>query len=468
MDFDVEATKIFVCRNGHASTTKEVRLPGASKIADLLEKSGKALDLDNPQIAFYSNGVECTDVDHLVDHEVLHISCGEPFKESKSNSQGGSLQMCGNYILHEKLGEGGFGSVVKGVHSETGDLAAVKFVAKKSMRQLSDLHRVFSEIQSLRNLKHQNVISIIDVVEHPDAIVFIMEFAGGGELRNYVEKNGPLGEEESRVFFKQIVRAVHYVHSKKIIHRDLKLENILLNKDGRCKIVDFGLADYVSSNQRTVTDAGTEAYLAPEVLNGTSGDADPYKIDVWSLGVILYALAHRKLPFNRADAETCAVLDAQGPPFREDVTERFKRLDREMLTPDPDRRASIDNITTDTWVAGRRFAHSGTCDDQDEFVADEFPSELVPGADDASLDNVVGPPADGTEVSDEKVEPPRKSPSPSPDDKAPASRAARKSPTPAGSKRSERAAAGRSTSRGARPEGSSSVRAARRAGSLRL
>merc|ERR1719356_763487 len=195
------------------------------------------------------------------------------------------------------------------------------------MRQLSDLHRVFSEIQSLRNLKHAHVISIVDVVEHPDAIVFIVEFAGGGELRAYAEKNGPLSEEESRVFFKQIVRAVHYVHSKKIIHRDLKLENILLDKENRCKIVDFGLSDYVSTKERTVTDAGTEAYLAPEVYNGSSGDADPYKIDVWGLGVILFALAHGKLPFSRPDLETCQKLVAGGgPQFREDMTPAYRRL----------------------------------------------------------------------------------------------------------------------------------------------
>jgi len=352
-----DATKIFVKRNGGTGPLKEVKLPPHSRIGDLLEKSGKVLDLETPQRAFFSNGVECSDVDLLEDDAVIHISCGEPFRASDGPRGAGSSCIVGNYIIHEQLGQGGFGSVMKGVHSETGEMAAVKFVPKNSFRQFSDLQRVFQEIQALRNLRHPNVIRILDVADHPDNVCFIMEFAAGGELRGYVERNKALSEEESRHFFKQIVRAVHYVHSKKIVHRDLKLENILLDGNNRCKIVDFGLSDYVSSKERTVTDAGTEAYLAPEVYNGNSGSSDPYKIDVWSLGVILYALAHGRLPFSRPDWETCAKLDAEGPQFAEDMTAGYRRLVVAMLTPSPERRAAVDEISIDPWVTKHRFAN---------------------------------------------------------------------------------------------------------------
>mmetsp|Transcript_67699 Transcript_67699/g.151611 ORF Transcript_67699/g.151611 Transcript_67699/m.151611 type:complete len:473 (-) Transcript_67699:127-1545(-) len=372
--FDVDfgggdATKIFVKRNGGSGPLKEVKLPPHSRIGDLLEKSGKVLDLEAPQRAFFSNGVECSDVDLLEDDAVIHISCGEPFRASDGPRGSGSSCVVGNYIIHEKLGQGGFGSVMKGVHSETGEMAAVKFVPKNSFRQFSDLQRVFQEIQALRNLRHPNVIRILDVADHPDSVCFIMEFAAGGELRGYVERNKALSEEESRHFFKQIVRAVHYVHSKKIVHRDLKLENILLDSQNRCKIVDFGLSDYVSSKERTVTDAGTEAYLAPEVYNGNSGDSDPYKIDVWSLGVILYALSHGRLPFSRPDWETCAKLDAEGPQFDEDMTVGYRRLVVAMLTPCPERRASVDEITIDSWVTKHRFANCDVASPSGSFSA---------------------------------------------------------------------------------------------------
>lgn len=360
--FACTQTKVFVKKNGTAGPLKEVKLPPNSKLGDLFEKSSKVLDLECPQRAYYSNGVECTDIDHIEEDEVIHISCGESFKLCDVQRGESSGAVVGNYILHEKLGQGGFGSVMKGVHSETGEAAAVKFVPKKSFRQFSDLQRVFQEIQALRNLKHPNIIRILDVADNPESICFIMEYAAGGELRGYVEKRKSLSEEESRSFFKQIVRAVHYIHSKKIIHRDLKLENILLDSRNQCKIVDFGLSDYVSGKDRTVTDAGTEAYLAPEVYNGFSGDSDPFKIDSWALGVILYALCHGKLPFSRPDLETCAMLDKDGLSLNDDVTRSYARVTKAMLTPSPDKRFSVDAITVDPWVTMHRFA---MCEDRE-------------------------------------------------------------------------------------------------------
>lgn len=351
-------TKVYVKRNGIAGALKEVKLPPNSKLGDLFEKSCKVLDLEHVQKAYFSNGVECTDIEHIEEDEIIHISCGEPFKLVEGPKGDRSSQVVGNFILHEKIGQGGFGSVMKGVHSETGETAAVKFVPKKSFRQFSDLQRVFQEIQALRNLRHPNIIRILDVADNPDSICFIMEYAAGGELRGYVEKRKSLSEEESRSFFKQIVRAVHYIHSKKIIHRDLKLENILLDAKNQCKIVDFGLSDYVAGAKKdgVVTDAGTEAYLAPEVYNGFSKDSDPFKIDSWALGVILYAMTHGKLPFSRPDCETCAMLEKDGLTFGPDTTRSYARVTKAMLTPSPEKRASVDAIAVDPWVTMHRFA----------------------------------------------------------------------------------------------------------------
>jgi len=223
-----------------------------------------------------------------------------------------------------------------------------------------------------------------------------MEFAAGGELRGYVEKEGLLHEEEARNFFKQIVRAVHYIHSKKIIHRDLKLENILLDAKKVCKIVDFGLSDYVSSKERTVTDAGTEAYLAPEVWGRESGQSDPYKLDIWSLGVILYAMTHGKLPFRRPDAETVAMLEKDGVEITETLTSGCIRLLKGMMTPAPRKRLSIHDVTLDTWVTANRFAHEG--EDSEDAEPEDDDDEVE------DLSTIVAPDAGDVEEPVEALE----------------------------------------------------------------
>lgn len=382
-----DAIKIFVRMNGSIGPLREVMLPPNSKLCDLFEKAAKALDAELPQRAFYSNGIECTDIDHIEEDEVLLVSSGEDFVAS----EGQGSQVVGNYLVHEKLGQGGFGSVMKGVHAETGEAVAIKFVPKSTFRQFSDLQRVFMEIQALRNLRHPNVIRILDVADHPENICFIMEFASGGELRGYVEKQESISEEEARIFFKQIVRAVHYIHSKKIIHRDLKLENILLDAYKRCKIVDFGLSDYVSSKERTVTDAGTEAYLAPEAYSGSSRDSDPFKIDVWSLGVILYAMTHGKLPFHRPDADTCAKLESEGLQLKE-LSPGCKGLIRAMLTPRPGKRPTVGDVSLDSWVTKHRFANwDGEPRGADSDTCSEAVEAIEAESDEASNDEKLAP-----------------------------------------------------------------------------
>lgn len=353
MDVTTTSVKVYVKANGSSESPKKVILATNSTLEDVIAIASKTLGLEARR-AFFSSGHELTDVDveHIEPDEVIHISCGEAFKARTD----GDAEIVGGYFVCDQLGQGGFGSVHKGVHAETGVQVAIKFVPKKTFREFSDLQRVFQEIQVLRNLRHPNIIRILDVADCKAAICFIMEFAPGGELREYVQKYTSLSEDESRLHFKQIVLAVHYCHSRSIIHRDLKLENILLDAELKPKIVDFGLSDYVSSKERTVTDAGTEAYLAPEVYWGTSGDSDPYKIDVWALGVILYAMSQGRLPFHRPDAEACALLDADGLVFGDESSAAMRRVNKAMLTVKASRRASMNDITTDPWVVQNRFA----------------------------------------------------------------------------------------------------------------
>ncbi|EER02882.1 Ovarian-specific serine/threonine-protein kinase Lok, putative [Perkinsus marinus ATCC 50983] len=300
---------LYIKKNGYEMEGIRIELPTTATMQELFDKAQECLGLDLPvERVFFSNGFEVSEMSHIEQNEVLYVSTGGNFRSPTRNPLSRNVA---NYILGETLGEGGYGEVVKAVDSTTKEEFAMKLVKKSSFSRFEDIQRVYTEIDTLRALRHPNVIRMVDVVDHPEYICFVMELASGGELRRFVERHGPLDENISRHIFNQIAKAVHYCHSKRVVHRDLKLENILMDEHNCCKIVDFGLADFAVIPEIMVTDAGTEAYLAPEVYRGESVGNDPFKIDVWSLGVILYALTHGKLPFERPAKEVCERLERE-------------------------------------------------------------------------------------------------------------------------------------------------------------
>jgi MAP/microtubule affinity-regulating kinase len=368
-DFHPNQLRILVKANASDDEPAEITFTSAITLLELLEKAGKLLQLPETKPGtrvFLQSGEEVLEPDQIEDNEVLTISQGEDFKASK-NSSG---QNIGGYILKDLLGQGGFGSVYRAVKpvgaGDAMEVAAVKFVEKRGLTNFEDLQQTFQEIQTLRSLKHPNVIRILDCVDHPTSVCFVMEFAGGGELKDFVAERDFLDEDTARPLFHQVVKGLSYCHNLSVIHRDLKLENLLLDEDGVVKIADFGLAGVVSHHEATETDAGTQAYLAPEVWRGQSGQHDPYKLDIWALGVILYAMLHGRLPFSAPTSEVCSMLETQGiPRLRENLTTSAVALLRKQLTPNSQHRASIGEVANDPWVVRGRFVSAADGDLED-------------------------------------------------------------------------------------------------------
>ncbi|XP_070053398.1 serine/threonine-protein kinase TIO [Nicotiana tomentosiformis] len=198
-----------------------------------------------------------------------------------------------SYHVIELVGEGSFGKVYKGRRKFTGQTVAMKFIPKHGKSD-KDIHNLRQEIEILRKLKHENIIAMLDSFESLQEFCVVTEFAQG-ELFEILEDDKCLPEEQVQAIAKQLVRALHYLHSNRIIHRDMKPQNILIGAGSIVKLCDFGFARAMSTNTVVLRSIkGTPLYMAPELVR-----EQPYNhtADLWSLGVILYELFVGQPPF---------------------------------------------------------------------------------------------------------------------------------------------------------------------------
>ncbi|KAG8014815.1 Maternal embryonic leucine zipper kinase [Nibea albiflora] len=207
------------------------------------------------------------------------------------------------YEVYETIGSGGFAKVKLGRHILTGEKVAIKIMNKKDLGD--DLPRVKVEIEAMKSLSHQHVCRLYHVIETSTQIFMVLEYCVGGELFDYIIAKDRLSEEETRVFFRQIVSALAYVHSQGYAHRDLKPENLLIDEDHNLKLIDFGLCAKPKGGlgYELMTCCGSPAYAAPELIQGKAYIGS--EADVWSMGVLLFALLCGYLPF---DDDNCMVL----------------------------------------------------------------------------------------------------------------------------------------------------------------
>ncbi|XP_034390313.1 death-associated protein kinase 2 isoform X1 [Cyclopterus lumpus] len=263
------------------------------------------------------------------------------------------------YEIGEELGSGQFAIVKRCIERSTGIEFAAKFIKKRQSRasrrgvKRDEIER---EVGILQQLQHNNVVALHDVYENRTDVVLILELVSGGELFDFLAQKESLSEEEATRFIKQILDGVEYLHSKRIVHFDLKPENIMLLDRNvhlpRIKLIDFGLAHKIEAGADFKNIFGTPEFVAPEIVN-----YEPLGLeaDMWSIGVITYILLSGASPFlGDTKQETLGNISALDYDFDEELfsntSELAKSFIRQLLVKDTRKRMTIQEALNHHWI----------------------------------------------------------------------------------------------------------------------
>ncbi|KAK9465439.1 kinase-like domain-containing protein [Lipomyces arxii] len=205
---------------------------------------------------------------------------------------GSDLKNVGNYSVSRMIGKGSFGKVYLARHKLTGTKVVLKSAEKSDLNLAREIHHY-------RQLMHPHIARLYEVIITETLVWLVLEYCAGDELYTYLNRNGRLSTDQTQRIFTQLCGAVAYIHMKNIVHRDLKLENILMDKHDNVKLCDFGFTRECEPKRLLQTFCGTICYAAPEMVKGEKYHGQA--IDVWSLGIILYALICGELPFDDDD-----------------------------------------------------------------------------------------------------------------------------------------------------------------------
>ena len=252
------------------------------------------------------------------------------------------------YYKGRLLGKGGFAKCYEFTCSENKKTFAAKVVAKSGLVKSRAKQKLISEIKIHKSLHHPQIVAFEHYFEDTENVYILLEMCQNQTLNELLKRRKRLTEIEVQCYIVQLIKALKYLHSHRVIHRDLKLGNLFLTDKMELKVGDFGLAtklDFEGERKRTV--CGTPNYIAPEILDGKTGHS--YEVDIWSLGVIIYTLIIGKPPFETRDVKTTykrIKMNAYTFPENAIISEAAKNLISQILVLDPSKRPTLDQILT--------------------------------------------------------------------------------------------------------------------------
>ena len=264
-----------------------------------------------------------------------------------------------NYEIGDQLGSGNFAVVKKAINKQKDSKipkeVAIKIIDKAKVEDMGDITR---EIEIMQDISHPNVINLFEIFDEPKKMNLVMELVTGGELFDRIVAKGNYSEKDAATCMSQLCQALDYLHTKKIVHRDLKPENLLYASpadDANLKVADFGLARMLTAGDMMKTACGTPGYVAPEILKNKGYDSGA--VDMWSAGVILYILLCGFPPFYEEELPALfdQILHARydfPSPWWDSISKEAKSLVQALLTLDPKKRMTADEVLKQPWVTG--------------------------------------------------------------------------------------------------------------------
>lgn len=254
--------------------------------------------------------------------------------------------MIDNFEIGNVIGTGQYGVVYRAIDLVTNQTVAVKMIMKGD----SSVNEIYQrEIQIMHDMHHPLITECYYDCEDNDRFFIIMEYVPKGSLLEYVNNKGNLNEVEAQKLFVELVDVLEYLHQEKqVVHRDLKADNILLDENLNIKLIDFGMARPFQKDEKFSSICGSPAYEAPEIIRG-----EPYtdKVDIWSIGIILYAMLVGRLPFCNSSVlkQTQMILNTS-PVIPSDLPDLVQDLINGCLIKDPTKRLSLDEVMNHPWV----------------------------------------------------------------------------------------------------------------------
>ncbi|CAG8227252.1 unnamed protein product [Penicillium salamii] len=266
----------------------------------------------------------------------------------------------GQWALGKTIGAGSMGKVKLAKNTETGEQVAIKIVPRLSTEE----HRTSRETERAdrsKEIRTAREAAIVSLVNHPyicgmrDVVrtsyhwYMLFEYVNGGQMLDYIISHGKLKEKQARKFARQIASALDYCHRNSIVHRDLKIENILISKTGDIKIIDFGLSNLFSPRSLLKTFCGSLYFAAPELLQARQYTGP--EVDVWSFGIVLYVLVCGKVPFDdQSMPQLHAKIKKGAVEYPPGLTAECRHIISRMLVTDPKQRASLAEIMNHPWM----------------------------------------------------------------------------------------------------------------------